>query len=184
MSKADKSHSRTSQRRAPGVRGKTLHQVKPAPRTASRRRADGALKETVSPNRDNFLVVGLGASAGGLEAVTKLLAALPADTGMAFVLVQHLDPSHKSMLVDLLARDARIKVMQAGDGMPIRRNCLYVSPPQADLSFNEGVLRLSPPRARRARLPFDLFLHSLADSFGERAYASSCREPAATAASG
>ena len=169
MSKADKSHSRTSQRRAPGVRGKTLHQVKPAPRTASRRRADGALKETVSPNRDNFLVVGLGASAGGLEAVTKLLAALPADTGMAFVLVQHLDPSHKSMLVDLLARDARIKVMQAGDGMPIRRNCLYVSPPQADLSFHEGVLRLSPPRARRAHLPFDLFLHSLADSFGERA---------------
>jgi two-component system CheB/CheR fusion protein len=114
-------------------------------------------------------VVGLGASAGGLEAVRNLLAAIPVDSGMAFVLVQHLDPTHKSMLVDLLARDAPMKVTQASDGMPIRRNCLYVIPPHADLSVHEGVLRLSPPRVRHPHLPVDLFLHSLADSFGERA---------------
>ena len=124
----------------------------------------------VRPKRGGFLVVGLGASAGGLEAVRKLLGALPADTGMAFVLIQHLDPAHKSMMVDLLARDTAMSVFQAADGMSIQPNCLYVIPPKAHLSVHDGLLRLSQPPVRPgAHLPFDFFLNSLADNYGKRA---------------
>jgi two-component system CheB/CheR fusion protein len=127
-------------------------------------------KQKDRAKKDSFLVVGLGASAGGLEAVQKLLAALPADTGMAFVLIQHLDPTHKSMMVELLARDTAMNVSQAHDDMPIERNCLYVIPPQADLSVHDGALRLSQPPVRSAaHLPFDFFLNSLADNYGKRA---------------
>lgn len=119
---------------------------------------------------DTFPVVGIGASAGGLDAFRKLLAALPADTGIAFVLIPHLDPTHESMMVDLLGRDTTMKVAQAADGMPLERNRVYVIPPQAYLSLREGMLRISQPQAPHgARLPFDFFLNSLADACGERA---------------
>src|ERR1700675_2988986 len=76
-----------------------------------------------NPSRpDDFLVVGLGASAGGLEALYKLFDALPADTGMAFVLVQHLDPTHSSMIVGLLAGHTAMTVSEAADGMAIERD--------------------------------------------------------------
>ena len=136
----------------------------PAPQTGA------APKRARRPVDDRFLVVGLGASAGGLEAVRKLLAALPAETGLAFVLIQHLDPSHQSMLAELLVRNTKMKVAQATDGMPIERNCLYVIPPNADLAVRSGVLRVSQ-RNQRAdlHLPFDFFLRSLAEDYGERA---------------
>jgi two-component system CheB/CheR fusion protein len=147
-----------------------LIRVKAAQSARPARRAGALLKGRVRPQNDSLLVVGLGASAGGLEAVRKLLATLPAHTGMAFVLIQHLDPTHKSMLVDLLSRDTAMKVLQASDGMSIRPDCLYVIPPQADLSVDSGVLRLSqPPALRGPHLPFDFFLRSLAESYGERA---------------
>ena len=115
-------------------------------------------------------MVGIGASAGGLEAFRKLLAALPADTGIAFVLISHLDPTHESMMVDLLSRDTPMKVTQAAEGMALERNCVYVIPPQAYLSVRDGMLRLSQPQAPHgARLPFDFFLNSLADAYRERA---------------
>ena len=146
--------------------------VKSAASASSLRRADTAPQGIVCrPDNTGFPVVGLGASAGGLEAVRKLLAALPADSGCAFVLIQHLDPSHKSRLVELLARDTAMQVLQAGNGMSIERNCLYIIPPEADLSLRDGVFQLSQRAAVRsgARLPFDFFLHSLADEYGERA---------------
>jgi hypothetical protein len=88
---------------------------------------------------------------------------------MAFVLIQHLDPKHESMMVDLLARRTAMKVLEAADGMPIARNCLYVTPPNAYLSIDHGVLRLSHPSARPgARMPIDFFLSSLAEEYGER----------------
>ena len=122
------------------------------------------------PKNCDFLVVGLGASAGGLEAVRKLLAALPADTGIAFVLIQHLDPDHKSMLVELLTRDTAMKVIQAADGIAIERNCLYVIPPHAYLSVHSGSFSLSEPRARHgAAHAVRFFLQSLAREYGERA---------------
>jgi two-component system, chemotaxis family, CheB/CheR fusion protein len=118
----------------------------------------------------DFAIVGIGASAGGLEACRKLVDALPADSGMAFIMVQHLDPTHESMMVDLLAGHTSMTVRQAGDGMPIEREHLYVIPPGTYLAVCNGALRLSQPQVRHgARLPFDFLLHSLAQECGARA---------------
>lgn len=124
------------------------------------------------PARDagDFRIVGVGASAGGLEACRKLVASLPAGSGMAFILVQHLDPTHESMMVDLLAGHTSMTVAQAADGMAIEPEHLYVIPPGTYLSVGGGRLHLSQPRARHgARLPFDFLLHSLAADVGARA---------------
>ena len=117
-------------------------------------------------------IVGIGASAGGLDACRSFLDALPADCGLAFVLVQHLDPTHESMMVDLLAVHTSMTVIQATDGMPIDRDHLYVIPPGTYLSVEHGVLHLSQPHARHeARLPFDFLLNSLATDCGSRTIA-------------
>ena len=118
----------------------------------------------------NMTVVGIGASAGGLEACRLLLAALPAGNGMGFVLVQHLDPTHESLMVDLLAAVTPMVVQQATDGMLIEPDHVYVIPPGTYLSVGQGALHLSEPLARHgARLPFDFLLHSLAEEYGARA---------------
>jgi two-component system CheB/CheR fusion protein len=125
-----------------------------------------------SPPRgfEDFPVVGIGASAGGLNACRELIEALPAATGVAFILVQHLDPTHESMMVDLLAGHTSMTVRQATDGMPIERDHFYVIPPGTYLAVGNGALRLSQPLARHgARLPIDFLLHSLATDYGERA---------------
>lgn len=123
----------------------------------------------VSPE-PGFPVVGLGASAGGLDAVRRLFDALPAGGGMAFIVVQHLDPTHESMMVELLAGHTPMKVQQAADGMPVEREHVYVIPPGSYLAIQDGALRLSTPRERHgARLPFDFLLHSMAEQLGERA---------------
>jgi two-component system, chemotaxis family, CheB/CheR fusion protein len=112
----------------------------------------------------DFPIVAIGASAGGLDACTKLINALPARTGMAFILVQHLDPNHESMMADLLAGHTAMTVQQAGDGMTIAPDQLYIIPPGTYLSVSSGTLRLSEPNARHgARLPFDFLLNSLAE---------------------
>jgi two-component system, chemotaxis family, CheB/CheR fusion protein len=133
---------------------------------ASRRSSRRSLPPT---SAESFTVVGLGASAGGLDAFRRLLAVLPAGTGMAFILIQHLDPTHASMMVDLLAGHTPLTVQQAADGMPIEPEHVYLIPPGAYLSIRAGALHLSQPRERHgARLPFDFFLRSLADELGER----------------
>ncbi len=122
------------------------------------------------PRAEDVTVVGIGASAGGFEACRKLLAALPAESGMAFILVQHLDPTHESMMVELLAGGTSMPVLQATDGMAIERDHFYVIPPGTYLSVGDGALHLSEPQARHgARLPFDFLLHSLAEAYGVRA---------------
>lgn len=119
---------------------------------------------------EDLPVVGIGASAGGLEACTKLLGSLPPGTGMAFILVQHLDPTHESMMPELLAHHTAMTVVQAVDGMPLQREHLYIIPPGTYLAVGNGALHLSEPEARHgARLPFDFLLHSLAQGYGERA---------------
>jgi two-component system CheB/CheR fusion protein len=117
-----------------------------------------------------FAVVGIGASAGGLEACTKLLASLPPGNGLAFIVVQHLDPKHESMMVDLLSEHTTMPVLQATDGMPLRADHVYIIPPAAYLAVKAGILRLSEPEARHgARLPVDFLLRSLAEACGTRA---------------
>jgi two-component system CheB/CheR fusion protein len=114
----------------------------------------------------DFAVVAVGASAGGFDACKKLLAALPPNLGMAFILVQHLDPTHDSMLVDLLRGHTSMIVVQAAEAMLIERDHLYIIPPGVYLSVAAGSLHLSHPRARHgARLPFDFLLHSVAVSY-------------------
>ena len=88
-------------------------------------------------------MVAIGASAGGVDACRKLLHALPANTGMAFILVQHLDPNHESMMVDLLAGATALTMRQAANAMPITREHLYVIPPGSYLAVGDGVLHLS-----------------------------------------
>ncbi|WP_174254890.1 chemotaxis protein CheB, partial [Acidisphaera sp. S103] len=119
------------------------------------------------PGIADFPIVGIGASAGGLDACRKFLAALPANNGMAFILVQHLDPTHESMMVELLAGFTPMTVLQATEGMPVEPDHLYIIPPGTYLSVIDGTLRLSQPQARHgARLPFDFLLHSLAADRG------------------
>jgi two-component system CheB/CheR fusion protein len=118
----------------------------------------------------NFLVVGVGASAGGLEAFSELLKHLPADTGMAFVFVQHLDPTHGSQLSEILPRSTRMSVHEATDGMPLEPDHLYVIPPDRDLAVLHGVLHLmSRPQAPARHMPVDYLLRSLAEDQGRRA---------------
>ena len=127
-------------------------------------------KPLSASSRADFPVVAIGASAGGLDACKKLLDALPAGNGMAFILVQHLDPSHDSMMVGLLAGHTSMPVSQATDGMAIERERVYVIPPGVYLSVDKGALRISRPQERHgARLPFDFLLNSLAREYGARA---------------
>ena len=115
-------------------------------------------------------IVGIGASAGGLEALEQFFAHLPPDTGMAFVLVPHLEPTHKGMMPELLGRHTEMPVVEVEDGMRVRPNCVYVIPPNADLSILHGKLQVLEPVAPRGqRLPIDFFFRHLAADQKEKA---------------
>ena len=112
-------------------------------------------------------IVAIGASAGGLEAVSALLAALPPDLGIAYILVQHLDPTHHSMMADLLGEHTTMKVVEAVDGCQLAADQVCVIPPAKYLSVRAGTVHLSAPLAHHgARLPFDFLLRSLATEGG------------------
>ncbi len=120
-------------------------------------------------NAHPLSVVGVGASAGGLEAFEQLLRSLPNDTGLAFVLVQHLAPKHESMLSELLAKATRMPVVEVTQGMRVQGNHVYVIPPNADMSISDSVLHLSPLSPDRGlRMPIDSFFRSLADTHQSR----------------
>ena len=119
-----------------------------------------------------FPVVGVGASAGGLEALRQMLEKLPVDTGMGFVLVQHLDPTHASQLTDLLSRATRLPVSEARNRAAVQPNHLYVIPPNKGITMVDRKLRLSPrPSGQAHNLPIDAFLKSLAKDCGRNAIA-------------
>jgi two-component system, chemotaxis family, CheB/CheR fusion protein len=119
-----------------------------------------------------FPIVGIGASAGGLEALSELVAELPATTGMAFLLVQHLDPRHQSFLTEILAKKAHIQVGTAADGATVEPNHLYVIPPNTTLTVVDGVLRLRLRESwERPHMPIDILFRSLAERHGHRAVA-------------
>lgn len=116
------------------------------------------------------LVVGIGASAGGLDAFRKFFAHMPADSGMAFVLVQHLDPNHRSMLADLLRAHTAMPVVEATDGVRTSSNQIFIIPPNSTLTIQGGTLRVRKPApARQHRRPIDTFFASLAEDQGENA---------------
>lgn len=116
------------------------------------------------------LVVGIGASAGGFAAFKTFLDHMPSDTGMAFILIQHLDPHHPSMLADLLAPHTAMRVTQAQNGDKVAANSVYIIPPDATLTIEGGVLLVTKPAPpREHRRPIDSFFASLAKDQGERA---------------
>ena len=125
-------------------------------------RADGEPTRR-APEKGHCPIVGIGASAGGLEALRVLFEAMPADTGMGFVVVQHLDATHHSLLAELLAKFTTLRVVQVENGMSVEPNSVYVIPPNSDMTISDGVLLLKrPSEARGARMPIDRFLVSLA----------------------
>jgi two-component system CheB/CheR fusion protein len=116
-----------------------------------------------------FPVVGVGASAGGLEAFSTLLSNLPDTTGMAFIFLQHLDPSHTSALQEILSRTTNIPVIEVTDGMLVERRHVYILPPNHDMVMREGKLRLSPRTLSHGQhRPIDHFFVSLAEDCGDR----------------
>jgi two-component system CheB/CheR fusion protein len=127
------------------------------------------------PERDGhspFPIVGVGASAGGLEAITQLLSHLPPDTGMAFVLVQHLDPRHESRLTDLLQKVTAMPVQEAAHGQAVQPNHVYTIPPNANLPIARGILHMTPRgEGRGPHLPIDFLFRSLAEDQQARAIA-------------
>lgn len=134
---------------------------------------DAGAKEIDAARRlaqPDFPIVGIGCSAGGLEALDALLGDAPADSGMAFVIVQHLDPHHVSKLPELLQRVTPMPVLEAGERVVVRPGCVYVIPPNKDLSLSHGILHLLDPTERHGlHLPIDFFLRTLADDCQHRA---------------
>jgi two-component system, chemotaxis family, CheB/CheR fusion protein len=119
---------------------------------------------------EKFPIVGIGASAGGFEAFIELLKNLPEKTGMAYVFVQHLDPTHGSMLPEILSRATRIPVEQVTDGVRVRPNQIYVIPANTTMLMEDGALRLvTRARGRGQHMPIDQFFSSLAEEHGNQA---------------
>ncbi len=143
---------------------------KSAPQRRQKKPANTVPQAAPSPEASvSFPIVGIGASAGGLEALAHFLGRVPAASGMAFVIVQHLDPTHKGIMPELLQRVTGMKVIQVRDRTMVRPECVYVIPPNRDMSVLYGVLHLLPPAAPRGlRLPIDFFLRSLAEDQQER----------------
>jgi two-component system, chemotaxis family, CheB/CheR fusion protein len=128
--------------------------------------------ETSESPPTGFPIVGIGASAGGLAAFEAFFSGVPTatDPGMAFVLVQHLAPDHKSILTDLIRRYTRMQVFEVEDGMQVLPNCAYIIPPNRDMAFLNGALQLIEPASPRGkRMPIDFFFRSLALDQRERA---------------
>ncbi|MDO9366518.1 MAG: chemotaxis protein CheB [Methylotenera sp.] len=129
----------------------------------------GQVPVEVTPE-GSFPIIGMGASAGGLEAFEQFFHQVPTDCGMAFVLIQHLDPSHTSILTEILQRSTRLPVVEAQDQMQVAPNAVYVIPPNRDMAIFHGKLQLSVPNEPRGqRMPIDAFMRSLAEDQGEKA---------------
>ena len=133
----------------------------------SSRKTRGSTVEPGSPQQATFPIVGIGASAGGLEACTALLKSLPANLGMGYVIVPHLDRSRESAFPEILARATSMPVVEAEDGIAVRPNQVYVIPRNCEMAIQQGVLRLERPRSVSTTI--DIFLRSLAADQGSNA---------------
>jgi two-component system CheB/CheR fusion protein len=121
---------------------------------------------------NKFPVVGIGASAGGFDALKKFFQAMPEDSGIAFVIIQHLDPNHESIMVDLISRYTSLKVLQAQDGMKIEADHIYIIPPNSDMGMMNGNIQLmNPLEPHGLRLPINFFFNNLAEDQKENSVA-------------
>src|SRR5476649_1006676 len=116
------------------------------------------------PKDNSFLIVAIGASAGGLEAITQFLQYIPSHTGMAFIYVQHLSPDHKSILTSLLSKSTEMKVLEVTNRILMKPDHLYVIPPDKEMIVLDGHIKLMPRRKDKVtNLPIDTFFSSLAE---------------------
>ncbi|MBD2199759.1 MULTISPECIES: chemotaxis protein CheB [Calothrix] len=144
-------------------------------RSAKKSPSNSSARQSTNEEQDNhdntlFPIVGMGASAGGLDAFTELLSHLPNDTGMAFVLVQHLSPHQKSLLSEILSRSTNMPVREVQNGMVVEPNHVYVIPPNAKMTVSQGVLQLTPrEKTYGLFMSVDAFLISLAEERGNKA---------------
>ena len=161
----------TTHRSRPGVRKRrSAEPLAPSQEPAPQPGADQHGEAQARPSQNAVPIVGVGASAGGLDAFRRLLGALPTNTGMAYVLVQHLDARHESILAELLARGSRIPVSEVRENTTVEPNHVYVTPGQHDVAIEGDVLKLVARTTTGGRhLPIDSFLCSLAEAQGSRA---------------
>ena len=154
----------------------SLSAKKPAKITSTKRKdlsdrsksSPPALEETKPVSE--FPVVGIGASAGGLEALGAFFAHMPPNAGIAFVIIQHLDPKHKSLMDELLKRHTSMSILQAEDGVTLAPNSLYLNQPDKDVGIFNGKFHLTDPvETQRVRLPINHFFRSLAEDHGNKA---------------
>jgi two-component system CheB/CheR fusion protein len=126
-------------------------------------------KATIENGNIDFPIVGIGASAGGLETLELFLKKIPNTTGMAFIIVQHLDPDHVGMMPELLQRMTSMKVIQVSDNLKVNPNCVYIIPPNKSMSLLNGSLHLFAPVEKHGlRLPIDIFFRSMAEDRQEK----------------
>lgn len=150
-----------------------MNPKKSAKKSPPKPKADIAAEKNQQDDRQElFPVVGIGASAGGLEAFMELLSHLPIDTGMAFVMIQHMLPTQESLLTEILARSTLMPVNEVTDGVTVAPNQVYVIPPNASMTIESGLLKLTPRgRGRGAFMSVDTFLIALAAERGNKAIA-------------
>ena len=157
-------HGRTPAKKGKAADKMKSNQAKVAPP------ADAKPSRETAARSGAFPVVAIGASAGGLEAFTAMLGSLESDTGMAFVLVQHLQPAHRSMLAEILSNATKMPVSEVTQGMEVAPNRVYVIPPNAVMTISEGALQLTKRSDERGhQMPIDLFMSSLAEERKSRA---------------
>ncbi|PYJ56130.1 MAG: histidine kinase [Verrucomicrobia bacterium] len=153
-----------------GQNATVIRTSNPVRKTAAAAPADDLAPDPAPNEGLPFPVVGVGASAGGFEAVMNLLKHLPVDTGMAFVVVLHLDPRHKSKLTELVARATAMPVHEIKDDMPVEPNRVYILPANLDVIIAQKTLKLvRRPESERLHMPIDHFFQSLAEEQGSRA---------------
>jgi len=145
------------------MKSKSSRRTKPA---ASPKDGDSPSPE----HKNDLLIAAIGASAGGIEAFTEFVSNLPKDTGMAFVLVQHLDPEHKSMLTELISKKTVMRVSEVTNGMTVEPNHVYVIPANATMSISNSSLQLEPRgESRGVHMSIDHFMRALAEQQGNHA---------------
>jgi two-component system, chemotaxis family, CheB/CheR fusion protein len=145
-------------------------QIKPAPATAAIAGKDGSQAKVRKRPQPDVMIVGIGASAGGLEAFKAFFTHMPEDGELAFVLVQHLAPDHHSLLAELIGRSTVMPVLEATDGMRVEPRHVYVIPPNATLTIADGILQVCKPAPpREHRWPINTFFTSLAEDQGDHA---------------
>lgn len=153
------------------LKGKKIPEENPKPEGEQESKGEQEIEEKPKledqqKQKENFPIVGIGASAGGLGAFEAFFSAIPkkVNPGVAFVIVQHLDPKYKSILTSLIGRYTDLQVYEIKEGMEVKPNCVYVIPPNSDLIFRDGLLHLIEPiEPHGRRMPIDFFFRSLAE---------------------